>query len=49
MKNKNDTLNVLKGISCMLVVFIHAKFPGEYRRKIFYWSISYALFALFFH
>jgi len=34
MKEENRLLNVLKGIACLLVVFIHVPFPGVFGRNI---------------
>lgn len=33
-KNRNTTLNLLKGLACISVVFIHIKFPGMFGRIV---------------
>ena len=35
MKKKNKCLNVMKGIGCIGVVFIHVQFPGEFGKVAF--------------
>lgn len=43
---KNDTLNALKGIGCILVVFIHVQFPGVFGQSVI--ALSRSAVALFF-
>ncbi len=35
---KNQSINCLKAISCIIVVFLHCAFPGNFGRLIFYAS-----------
>lgn len=46
MKKTNETLNALKGIACILVVFIHVQFPGMFGDMVV--ALSRSAVALFF-
>ncbi|MBQ8541066.1 MAG: acyltransferase [Clostridia bacterium] len=46
MKRTNETLNAVKGIACMLVVFIHVQFPGMFGNVIV--ALSRSAVAIFF-
>lgn len=46
MKEQNSTLNFLKGIACIAVVFIHVRFPGTFGQVIV--ALSRAAVPLFF-
>ena len=46
MKKVNNTLNLLKGLACMGVVFIHVNFPGELGQIVI--ALSRSAVALFF-
>jgi len=35
-KEKNEYLNVLKGIACIVVIFLHCPFPGIVGEGIIY-------------
>ena len=42
IKNQNETLNAFKGIACIFVVFIHARFPGVFGQGV----VAIARFAV---
>ena len=46
MKKVNNTLNLLKGLACMGVVFIHVNFPGELGQIVI--ALARSAVALFF-
>lgn len=46
MRKTNETLNALKGIACILVVFIHVQFPGIFGDIVV--ALSRSAVALFF-